>query len=104
MKSIKNIFITIFEYKFYFYEPRNCNEPIHVHVSKYPHKNASKIWILEDGTAELENNNDEIPSKDLKRIIAVVSEFSEDIITLWEKSFGEITYYNEKDENTDYEL
>ena len=36
-------------------------EPIHVHISKNIHKNATKIWIQENGTCQVANNNDKIP-------------------------------------------
>ena len=43
-------------------------EPIHVHIAKdEPQKDATKIWIKEDGI-ELAHNNSHIPNKDLKAI------------------------------------
>ncbi len=43
-------------------------EPIHFHVSYRPHKDATKIWILSDGTLQIANNRDEIPLNVLNRI------------------------------------
>lgn len=48
-------------------------EPIHFHISKHPHKNATKIWVLKDGSLEICNNNDDIPTNELKRILRLMS-------------------------------
>lgn len=69
-------------------------EPIHVHFSKVPHPNSTKCWILSDGTVELENNDDDIPVNDLKRLIHYASlkrniELSK---KKWIEHFGEISY------------
>jgi hypothetical protein len=41
-------------------------EPLHFHISHIPHQNATKVWILKDGTLKIENNNDDVPNKILK--------------------------------------
>lgn len=90
-------FMELFGYYIYFWSNEgNPVEPIHVHISQNPHKNATKVWILSDGTTELCNNNDQIPSKTLKRILKSISIFSDDIIELWESNFQEITFYDSK--------
>lgn len=66
MPSIMNLF----GYKIYFWSNENEPlEPVHVHVSKNPHKNATKIWICEDGPCIIANNNDQISGKDLKKLL-----------------------------------
>ena len=98
------IFMELFGYGIYFWSNEgNPLEPIHVHVSKSPHSNATKIWLLSDGSVQLENNNDNIPSKDLKKIMRSVSEFSDDIIELWLSIFEEISYIDQKEQDIDYE-
>ena len=93
--------MTLFGYKLYFWSNENNPlEPIHIHVSKNPHKNATKIWICKDGPCILDNNNDKIPGKDLKKIINAVNDFSEEIIQAWIDHFGEISYIQEE-ENID---
>ncbi len=88
----------LFGYGVYFWSNEGVPlEPIHIHVSKDLHKNATKIWILENGTVKLENNNDEIASKDLKRILKAVSVFSDEIIEKWKNNFGEISFYNDRE-------
>lgn len=80
---------TVFGYVVYFWSNENDPlEPIHVHVAKRIHKNATKIWILSDGSAELDNNRSRIPSKDLRRIMAVIEMYAPDIIYKWESYFN----------------
>lgn len=59
--------------------------------------------MLSDGSMQLENNNDNIPSKDLKKIMRAISEFSEDITKLWLSIFEEISYIDKKEQDIDYE-
>lgn len=88
--------MTLFGYKIYFWsnegEPL---EPVHVHISKNPHKSATKVWICEDGPCIIANNNDEIPGKDMKKIMNAINDFSEDIIQEWKNHFGEISFIND---------
>ncbi len=69
-------------------------EPIHVHISKKPHPNATKYWIMSDGTLQQENNNDNIPANDLKKVIEHIS-IEKNILAAkakWFEHFGEIKY------------
>lgn len=69
-------------------------EPIHVHVSEgVPTSNSTKIWITRAGKCIVANNKSRISEKMLQNIIATIEADSEDIITMWIKRFGEITYY-----------
>ena len=44
-------------YHIYFWSNENEPlEPLHIHISKTPHPNATKYWILSDGSLLLENN------------------------------------------------
>lgn len=53
--------LDVLGYKIYFWSNENFPlEPIHVHISQQPHQNATKVWILSDGSVELCNNKDEI--------------------------------------------
>jgi hypothetical protein len=71
-------------------------EPLHFHVSHVPHQNATKIWILRDGTLKLENNNDDVPPKLLKKIMNLMAleESVETAKEKWLNHFGEISYHN----------
>ena len=69
-------------------------EPVHVHVSEVkPRKNATKIWITRSGGCLLCNNNSRIPQRELRYLMEMISAYSEDIIALWEKTFGDIEFY-----------
>ena len=49
--------LDVLGYKIYFWSNENFSlEPIHVHISQHPHQNATKVWILSDGSVELCNN------------------------------------------------
>lgn len=84
-------------YHIYFWSNENEPlEPIHFHVSYKPHKNATKIWILRNGTLKLENNNDNIPPNMLKKIMNFMS-LNENVQAAkgkWIEHFGNISYYS----------
>lgn len=77
----------ILGYIVYFWSNEN-GEPIHVHVCKgSPQKDATKVWITEDGPV-LEHNKSKIPKKDLKRILAWIAMNDELIIKKWQFHFS----------------
>ena len=77
----------ILGYIVYFWSNEN-DEPIHVHVCKgSPQKDATKVWITEDGPV-LEHNKSKIPKKDLKRILAWIAMNDELIIKKWQIHFA----------------
>ena len=77
----------ILGYIVYFWSNEN-DEPIHVHVCKgSPQKDATKVWITEDGPF-LEHNKSKIPKKDLKRILAWIAMNDELIIKKWQFHFS----------------
>lgn len=62
-------------------------EPIHVHVIKGKRrKNATKIWVTEDGV-ELCNNNDKIPNNDLKKLLTYIHLNRREITREWNRFF-----------------
>ncbi len=70
-------------------------EPVHVHFSKVPHQNATKYWILSNGTLLQDNNNDNIPANDLRKLVHYVS-LKRNIETAkrnWIEHFGEISFF-----------
>jgi hypothetical protein len=89
-------FMELFGYQIFFWSNEGRpTEPLHVHISKNPHANATKVWINEDGSCELESNSDKIPMKDLKRIMKTIEIYSDDIANKWKEYFGEEpTYHN----------
>lgn len=83
-------------YNIYFWTNEgNPPEPIHVHISKKPHENATKVWIKSDGTCEVDDNKDKIPKHTLNDIVEVIEYSSEIIIKDWEQVFGEVTFRDE---------
>lgn len=77
----------ILGYIVYFWSNEN-DEPIHVHVCKgSPQKDATKVWITEDGPV-LEHNKSKIPKKNLKRILAWIAMNDELIIKKWQFHFS----------------
>ena len=77
----------ILGYIVYFWSNEN-DEPIHVHVCKgSPQKDATKVWITEDGPV-LEHNKSKIPKKDLKRMLAWIAMNDELIIKKWQFHFS----------------
>ena len=77
----------ILGYIVYFWSNEN-DEPINVHVCKgSPQKDATKVWITEDGPV-LEHNKSKIPKKDLKRILAWIAMNDELIIKKWQFHFS----------------
>ena len=84
-------------YGYHIYFWSNEGEPlesVHIHFSKTPHQHATKYWILSDGTLEQENNNDNIPVNDLKRLVHYVSlrRNIELVKKKWVEHFGEISH------------
>lgn len=91
--------IKLFGYNIYFWSNEGKPlEPVHIHISEVPTKDATKVWILSDGTPKLENNNSNIKKNDLKRIMQLIRIFSDDIINKWEEYFGiNATFIDEYD-------
>lgn len=78
-------------YNLYFWSNEysgNSLEPIHIHVSKgEPQEDATKIWIKPDGV-ELCNNNSQIPTNELKKILKYVANNRAKIVDRWYRHFG----------------
>lgn len=91
-------FIKIFGYNIYFWSNEGKPiEPVHVHISESPNKKGTKVWILSDGSIELADNNSNIKANDLRRILNILGEYSEEIIEMWENYFREpATFYDEE--------
>lgn len=81
-------------YRIYFWSNEGMPlEPLHFHVSKgKPSKNSTKVWMLEDGTCEIENNNSQIPTKILRNIIMTMESMSDYVKDEWIGFFGSISY------------
>ena len=81
-------------YLVYFWSNEN-DEPIHVHVSKgKPSSNATKFWLLRNGTFSLVHNNSKISAKDLKHIENAIANNKDEIISKWLQHFGKVTFYS----------
>lgn len=80
-------------YYVYFWSNENDPlEPVHVHVAKEMHANATKIWILSNKKAEVDEPSREIGPADMKRILRTVEGYAGQIIESWKQFHGEITY------------
>ena len=59
-------------------------EPIHFHIAKgQTTANATKIWILKDGTFKLAHNRSEVPIHILRRIYSLMLLNLEEYEKLW---------------------
>ena len=69
-------------------------EPVHVHVSQgKPSASGTKIWLSQNGQGIVCNNNSDIPSNILSRIVKTIEANREYIEAEWQSVFGEISYY-----------
>lgn len=69
-------------------------EPVHVHIAKHnPKPNTTKVWITRKGNALLCNNNSQIPSNDLQKLLKFIEANSNEIIKKWYEYFETISYY-----------
>jgi len=62
-------------------------EPLHVHISKNYHHNATKIWITSTGDLIIDNNNDKIPKKELQKILKIIKSYTNEIATFWKNKY-----------------
>lgn len=69
-------------------------EPIHVHVSKgRPTPNATKLWMLSDGTFSIAHNKSRIPEKELRKIIMALEANKNLIHSSWLSFHGYEKFY-----------
>ena len=74
-------------YRVFFWSNEN-DEPIHVHVSKgKPSKNATKIWLTQNGGCILAHNGSNISQKELNTLFEVISAQFFLICAEWKKFF-----------------
>lgn len=73
-------------------------EPIHVHISKKPTTNGTKVWITSEGNVQLEHNKSKIPHNELKRLMKTISDYHDIIIAEWKKFFqvNDVNFINDK--------
>ncbi|MBR3721845.1 MAG: DUF4160 domain-containing protein [Selenomonadaceae bacterium] len=85
--------MTILGYKIYFWVNEGIPlEPIHIHVSRTYHANATKLWLTSKGEFVVAKNTDKIPQKDLRKIKKILKVIKKDVIIAWKNKFGEIEY------------
>ena len=79
-------------------KPREC---LHVHISKKPTKDGTKVWILSDGSTKIEHNKSQIPVKMLKQLLKTISDYHNEIENAWKQHFqiNNLTY---KDKNNNF--
>lgn len=87
------IFLRFRSYKVFFWMNEN-DEPIHFHVTEgNPTANATKVWILSDGSFKLANNDSRIPMYILRRIMIVMQDNLDDFKAAWQMVHGSMRYY-----------
>ena len=87
---------SVYGYIVFFWSNENDPlEPVHVHIGKRIGANCAKIWILSDGSTQVENNNSRIPDRDLKKVLSVIEAYSDYIISKWESYFDEKAKYKD---------
>ena len=70
-----NLFI-VSGYRVYFWSNEGT-EPIHVHICKgKPSANATKLWLTRAGGCIVANNGSNIPERELKELMEIVSHSS----------------------------
>ena len=88
-KPMPNCF-SVEGYAVYFWSNENSPlEPVHVHVSKGRRSpNTTKVWILSDGTVELDSNKSHISEPELRRILRLIEDYAGEIVSKWEEYFN----------------
>ncbi len=70
-------------------------EPLHFHIAKEPRKNATKVWIMSDGSMQIEHITKDVKDITVTRIMRIMKEYVEDYTKEWETFFGvKATYYD----------
>ena len=81
------VFLKLCGYKIYFWSNEN-NEPLHVHISKgMPTKNATKVWITKMGGCIVANSFSQIPDKESREVLKVISNNYFLIVSAWKSHF-----------------
>lgn len=82
-------------YVIYFWiNENNPLEPVHVHIAKVrPTANATKIWITRAGKCLLQNNNSQIPERELRIMMRIIEARSSDITRKWAETFGQTDFF-----------
>ncbi len=72
----------------------NPLEPVHAHIAQVrPRADATKIWITRSGHCLLQNNNSQIPERELRYLMKIIEVRSASIVEKWMETFGEIRYF-----------
>ena len=78
----------IYGYRVFFWS-NEAGEPIHVHVCQgKPTGNATKIWLPPESNPVVANNNSNIPTKELHRILKMIALNRDSIIAQWYDYFN----------------
>ena len=81
----------IFQYGPYvvFFCSGGAAEPVHVHVAEgQPAEHATKIWLTRAGGCLVANNGSDVPAKDLRIVLAIVTANHALICERWHEHFG----------------
>ena len=72
----------------------NPLEPVHVHIAQVrPVPDATKVWITRSGKCLMQNNNSQIPERELRFLIKIIEVRSAAIIEKWKETFHSISFF-----------
>ncbi len=81
------------QYYIFFWSNEN-DEPIHVHISKTPSSNATKIWLAKNGGCIVAHNKGQISQKELNEALDIISTRYFFICSEWKKHFNaDVKFY-----------
>lgn len=86
-------YFNLMGYKIFIWANEN-GEPIHFHISKGSFSNnATKVWVLSDGSLLLCHNKSRVPSKDLNRIMSIMQSDVHNFINYWVSFQNYLIFY-----------
>ena len=70
-------------YRVYFWMGDDI-EPIHVHIGRRrPGGNATKVWLLRDGSVKVAHNKSRIPDRELNKLLIAIQLHWQVIVNQW---------------------
>jgi hypothetical protein len=64
-------------------------EPVHIHINKGKlSPNSTKVWLKQDGTVELANNDSRLSEQELSKSLDYIKTNYNNIVAEWYRHFG----------------
>ncbi len=88
-------------YRIYFWSDEGKPlEPVHVHISKIPHKDAPKFWVMSDRSVRYDGKStNELTDIEIRRAEKYLSSYSDVIIEKWKDYFKENPHFIDSKES-----